>query len=180
MRWLTFVLVAALTLVLQSAVAPHVGLFGIWPDWLLVIVLFFALYAKPVDAVAGGWVVGALADLMTVERLGFLALSYGLAALLVTSIRDYLFRYRVMTQFVVVLAVSILLRASWSVYRRILFAPTDSLTAEALRDWLLGSFYTALWAAVVYRLLLSVPQWLGIARPRYTWAELHRYERKHV
>lgn len=174
MRWLTFFVLAVAMLVLSSAVAPRVTFFGIWPDWLLVTVLFFALYARPLDAVLGAWILGALADLMTVERLGFLALSYALAALLVASLREYLFRYRPAVQFVLVFSVSLLLRLVWTLYRGVLYDSGQSLGGIVFVDWLLGSLYTAAWAPLMFKVLLSMSRSLGIPQPRYTFAGLHR------
>jgi rod shape-determining protein MreD len=174
MRWLTFFVLAVTMLVLASAVAPRLSVFGIWPDWLLVTALFFALYGRPVDAVLGGWLLGALADLMTVERLGFLALSYALAALLVASVREYLFRYRPAVQSALVFVVSLVVRLVWSVYRGVLYDSGQSAAAMVLSDWLLGSLYTAAWAPLFFKILLSMSRSLGIPQPRYTFAGLHR------
>lgn len=156
MRWLTFSLCAAAALTLQSALAPYVELFGIRPDWLLVVVVFFALYARPTEAVLGAWIIGFCADLMTIERLGLMALSYALAALLVISIRDYLFCHRPATQFAVTLMVCLMVRAVWCGYRRILYDPAESILLDGIADVAAGSIYTAGWALPVDRLLWAM------------------------
>ncbi len=173
MRWLTFMIFTVVVLTFQSAFAPRVELFGIRPDWLLGVVVFFAMYARPSDAVAGAWIIGACGDLMTIERLGLLALSYGLAAMLVTSVREYLFRYYGVTQFVVTFLVCLLIRVGWTVYRRVLYGPVDPLLIELMTDCLLVSLYTAAWVPLMHKVLLSVSRWFGIVRPRYTYAGLH-------
>ena len=174
MRWLTFLILAALMLVAQSALAPRLSIAGVRPDWLLVTVVFFALYARPTDAVLGGWMLGAVADLMTLERLGFLALSYGLAALAVTSVREYLFRYRPAVQFAVVFFVALLVGISWSAYRGVLYDSGSSFFGMVFGDWLFGSIYTAVWAPMFFKAWLGLSRTLGIPQPRYTFAGLHR------
>ena len=73
-------LLAVLALTLQSAIAPRLAIFGVRPDWILVLVVFFALHGRRRDAVIAGWSLGMCADLMSIERVGLLALSYALAA----------------------------------------------------------------------------------------------------
>lgn len=172
MRWLTFAILAVLVLTLQAAVAPRVELFSARPDFLLVVVLFLSLYAPSRDAMAAGWVLGVCADLMTIERFGVIAFSYGLTAMIVTAFREYLFRYRVMTQIVVTLTACLLVRTAWTMYYHLLYEAREPL----LRDWLIGgvivSAYTAALAPFAFRLLLSMSRPLGITRPRYGYAGL--------
>jgi rod shape-determining protein MreD len=174
MRWVTFLVLAVVVLTLQSVVAPRLELLGARPDWLLVVVVFFALRAAPRDAVLGAWVLGACADLMTIERFGLLALSYGLAGAAVTSVREYLFRSRPLTQFVVTLLVCLLLRFAWLLYRRMLYDPAGSLLVDMAIDVVTASVYTAAWAPVWHAVLGRMPRTFGLPRPRYTFAGLRR------
>ncbi len=174
MRWVTFLVLAVLVLTLQSVVAPRLELLGARADWLLVVVVFFAFHAPPRDAVLGAWVLGACADLMTVERFGLLALSYGLAGVAVTSVREYLFCRRPITQFVVTLSVCLLLRLAWLLYRRMLYDPASSLVVDVAIDVVTASVYTAAWAPVWHAVLGRMPRTFGLPRPRYTFAGLRR------
>ena len=180
MRWLTFMILVAAALTLQSAVAPRLEIFGVRPDWLLVVVLFFGLYAPAGDAVFGGWIVGMAADLMTIERLGLLALSYALAAMLVVAVRDYLFRDRALTQFILALVVSLILRAAWLIFRRVLYGPSGASLWEWSAEWVWASIYTAAWAPLLGAILLKRSHWFGIPRRRYTYAGLHGMGRTRV
>jgi rod shape-determining protein MreD len=172
MRWLTFAILAVLVLTLQAAVAPRLELFSARPDFLLVVVVFLSLYAPSRDAIAAGWILGACADLMTIERFGVIALSYGLTAMIVTSLREYLFRYRVMTQLVAALTACLLVRTAWTMYYHLLYEAREPM----LSDWLIGgviaSVYTAALAPFAFRVLLGLSRSLGIARPRYGYAGL--------
>ena len=170
MRPLAFILLAAIMLTLQSSVAPRLELVGARPDWLLLVVVFLALHARASDAVIGAWIIGVCADLMTVERLGLIALSYGLVATVVVSVRDYLFRYRMVTQFVVTLAACLLVRVAWTVYHHTLYGPAGPLLVNLTMDVLLASIYTAAFAPPLHRGLLRMSRTLGLARPRYTYA----------
>jgi rod shape-determining protein MreD len=174
MRWLTFMLLAALMLTLQSTVAPHLALFGARPDLLLPVVVFFALHAPPRDAIVGGWLIGLCADLMSVERLGLIALSYVLVATGVVSVREHLFRYSHVTQFVVALLACFMVRVGWIVYCRVLYSVADSLLVDLMTNVLLVSVYTAAWAPLLHTALLRMSPVFRMARPRYTYARQGR------
>ena len=170
MRWVMFILVALVVLTIQSAVAPRVELLGARPDWLLVIVVFFALHACRRDAVLAAWMVGACADLMTIERFGLIALSYVLVALCVLSCRDYLFRLSSMTQFVVTMVACFLVRSGWIVYGRVMYGFADTLLSDLMIDVIATSVYTAFWAPPVHICFLRIRGAFGLARPRYGYA----------
>ena len=161
-------------LTLQSTIAVRVEFFGARPDWLLVLVVFFAMHARMPDAAVGAWFIGAGADLMTVERPGLMAMTYLLAAVLVASAREYFFRYRSVTQFGVTLAVCLLVRTGWCVYRGLLYDAGGSIVLDVAVDVVLASLYTALWAPPLHKGLLAIAPYLGIHRPRYPYAGLER------
>lgn len=174
MRWVMFMIFVIFVITLQSAVAPRIALLGQRPDALLVIVVFFALYSRPYDAVVGAWIVGICSDLLTIERFGFLALSYALAALLVVSVREYLFRYHPITQFAMTAVTAMLLQFVWLIYRRILYHPIEFLPIEFLSSVIWMSLYTACFAPPVHHVLLKLSRLFGIAQPRYSFAGLSR------
>ncbi len=180
MRWLTFLISMGVALTCQSAVAPAIEVFGVRPDWILVLVVFFAMFARPGDAAVGAWLVGLAADLMTIERLGFLALSYTLVAIGVSSIRGYLFCFRGTTQFVVTFIVCVLLQCGWLVYRYAMYGSADALIVDILRHVLLTSIYTAVWAPLLHKFMLSAARWLGLPRPKYSHVGLQGMSRAGV
>ncbi len=172
MRWISFAVVAALLLTMQTAVAPFLAIRGVRPDWLLVGVVYFALYARAADAVIAAWALGFCADLMTLERLGLISLSYALAAMAVIYVREYLFRHRPLTQFSVTLIVCLAVQSAWLIYRRFAYGPTKPLWSDWMSGALFVSVYTALWAPLLYRLLSRFSRLLGISLPRYSHAGL--------
>ena len=174
MRWLSFLLLGLCLLTLQSTVAVRIELLGARPDWLLVLVVFYAMHARMPDAAVGAWAIGAAADLMTVERPGLIAMSYLLAAVLVASTREFFFRYHSVTQFGVTLAACIIVRVGWCIYRWVLYEATRAVPLDLAVDVILASVYTAMWAPLLHKSLLAILPVLGIHRPRYTFAGLDR------
>lgn len=180
MRWFTFAILTAVLLTLQSSAAPWFEIFGARPDWLLVAVVFLALYARGYDAIIASWIIGACADLLTIERFGVLAISYALAAMLVTLSREYLLRYRARTQFAVVLVVGLLLQTGWMVYRRVSYGPAGSILTDWVGVSVLASVYTAAWAPLIHRGLLGMSRLLGITHPRYRYSGMRATGGAHV
>lgn len=172
MRWLTFLLLVGVALIAQSALAPRFELLGARCDWLLVVVVFFALTAKPFDAVTGAWIVGACADLLTIERSGLIAMTYMGAALLIVSIREYLFRDGFLTRFVVTGVVCMIVRLAWILYARVAYGPSQSFVVDIWHYVLMDALYTACWAPLVHALLRGFSRTLGVSSPRYAYAGL--------
>ena len=174
MRWLTYAILAVITLTLQGSVAFRFELAGLRPDWMLAVVVLVALYARPQDAVIGAWCLGLAADLMTLERLGFMALTYALIAWLVVAVRPFLFRYRAATQLLVTVAAALLVQSVWGVYRLCVYPDPAWSAGGAWAEIGLGAIYTGLWAPLIGKPLLRCARLLGFARPRYSYGGLHR------
>jgi rod shape-determining protein MreD len=157
MRWLTFLILAVLTVSLQTTVASRLVWFQASPDWVLVLVVFYALHARADQAVAAGWVVGALADLLTIERFGLLSLTYGLIAAAVCMARAWMFTRHPLTHFGVTFAAALAAAFAWSAYRAALGIPGQGFLTSG---W--WCVYTALWAPPLHWLLLKAPGLLGL------------------
>jgi hypothetical protein len=126
------------------------------------------------DAAVAAWLLGAGADLMTIERPGLLAGSYLLAAVAVASLREYFFRLRGVTQFGMTLATGLVVQLGWCSYRWVMYDAGRPVIADIAIDIFLAPIYTALWAPPVHAGLLAVSPLLGINRPQYTYAGLSR------
>lgn len=172
MRWATYVVLAAVLLTMQSAMAPLIAIRGVRPDWLLVGAVFLGLYVKPSHAVVAAWILGLCADLLTVERPGLISFSYMLVAAAVSSVREYVFRYWALTQFTLTLVLTLFVQTLWMVYRRTMYAPPTPIWSDWFFYAVPTSLYTAAWAPILHRLLLQLSGLLGIARPRYGHAGL--------
>lgn len=180
MRWIPFLFLGGVALILQSTIAPRLELLGARPDWLLVLVLFYALHARMPGMAFGAWVLGGCADLMTIEQPGLMAFSYTAAVLVAYSVRDLLFRDRAGTQLAVTFVMSFVIQLGWMCYRRIGVEQPQSIAEDLVVSCFVGSLYTALWAPPIHKVLSSMSRSLGIARPRYTYAGLYRLDNGHV
>jgi len=169
MRWAAFVpwlAILGAALVAQTALAPALSIWGARPDWVLIIVVFFALHASQMDAVALGWLTGLAADLLSVERCGLLAGSYLLVAATVVSIREYLFVRQATTQALLCFALAAITQLLWLVYRRVMYDFPESVVGDFSSSVLLSAVYTGLFAPLIHQPLVRVLKPLGLGRPR--------------
>ena len=170
MRWLPFMLIAGVVLILQATIAPRLELYGSRPDWLLVLVVVVALHARMADAALGAWIVGACADLMTIERCGLIAISYVLLTTAVIAVREFLFCRRAITQFVVTLIIGIVIHGAWLMYRRTMYPSTLPVFDDMVVRVLFVAVYTAMWAPPIHACLLRLRKPLGFTAPRFRYA----------
>lgn len=172
MNGVALAFLAFFVLVLQSTLAGRIALGGARPDWILVYVVFLGLYARGSQAIVTGLLLGASADLLTLERFGLLAIVYAAAGATVAGVREFLFRYRATTQFVVTLAAALVLQVAWLAHRRLAF-PSSAIGYHSLGVAVLASVYSAAWAPVIHGGLLRAARWIGVPRPKYRFSEMH-------
>ena len=166
MRWLTFVACAVLVVTLQVTIAHRLEWHGAQPQWILALMVFFALNGRSVDVLIGAWILGAVADLHTIAQFGLLSLSYGLTGAIVYSAREYLYREHPVTQFCVTFIVCLLIEFGLSVYRVSSSGSTPSAVSVMASQPLLVSLFTALWAIPIHLVLLRFHRVLGIMPAR--------------
>lgn len=180
MRWLTLVILGSLTVVVQTTVMPRFDVWGIRPDLVLVLVVFFAMHARMPDAAVGAWVLGMMADLMSIERPGLMAMSYMLVSIMVAASREYFFRYRSLTQIIVTWGACFVVQAVWMGYRRFLYPDGSTWWADLFTFVVPCAVYTGLFAPLLHKILLPMSKALGIERPQYSYAGLERLTDRHV
>jgi rod shape-determining protein MreD len=97
MRWLTYFILAYVTLGLQLGLGAHLQFRGGSPNLPLLVVVFISLNAPRDEAMLGSLLLGAMQDLVTLEPMGLYALSYGLVAILISSAGQLTFREHPLT-----------------------------------------------------------------------------------
>jgi rod shape-determining protein MreD len=146
MRWLTYFILAYLTLGLQIGLSGHIAIGGVRPNLVLLAVIFIAINAPRDAALLGCFVLGLLQDLTTQQPLGIFALAYGLVAMFTISTQQIVYRGHPLTHFSLALVGSFL---------------TDAVIL--LHGWVRGPrispmllFYSALYTAILAPIVLGV------------------------
>jgi len=138
MRWIPFIILVYVTLVLQSWLGLTIGFGGISPDLLAVVAVAVALWAPSgTVAMLAGWTLGFALDLtvtgatQTITFVGPMSLAYMLGARLIFNMREVVFNERVIvralltgafclvTHFIWIFA-QCLMTVSWSDFPRLL------------------------------------------------------------
>jgi rod shape-determining protein MreD len=169
-KWLTFAVCAVGILTLQTTLAAHVELLSVRPDWVFVLVVFFALYCPRSEAFLAAWVLGFAVDLLSIERMGLMAITYATSALLVNGVREFVFLKSAMTHFMATLGGCLVLNAMLGVYRVVALDSYAGWMHVAL-EGVGTSIYTAVWAIPIHHFLVKASGLLGVrdtvsARPR--------------
>lgn len=161
MRWLTFAVCAVGVLTLQTTLAGLLSVGPVRPDWVFVLVVFFALYCPRNEAFLAAWLLGFGVDLLSIERLGLMAITYGITAILINAVREVVFLKSAVTHFVVTLCGGLILGAMLGVYRLVAF-DADEGWASVVLEGLGASVYAAAWAIPIHHVLGKFSRLLGL------------------
>lgn len=146
-------------LLLQSAVFPHLTLFGVKPDLVMVVVACWGLLYGPREGFVAGVAAGLLQDLLFAQYIGLFALAKALVGLFAGVVAGKIFRESVwVSTGAIGTAVFIHEFIIWVALRQLgVPAPALSLVTVALPT----ALYSMLLAPVVYRrvLLHRVAEW---------------------
>lgn len=167
MRWLTFIILAGITLVLQTSLAPHLSIYGVRPDWMFILAVFYAILGPWPDACIGAWFLGLLVDLESVNgsgfgRIGLFAFTYGGTAWLIYHGRDFVFREHWVTHTVFTLLGALVVQAVVAIFRRWSAPPGVSPATGVWTYALLTALYTAFWAPYFHWLLVRLRRLTGL------------------
>lgn len=165
MRWLTFIMLAMLTLCVQTTLAPALGIRGVHPDFMLILLVHYALHAQAPAGLTVGWVLGLMVNLTSVETQGVVMLVYGLASLVIWSIRDLTFTRHVLTHLCLTACCCLTVHLALRSYSRIACGGDDALLGMV---WIsvCSALYTGLLAVPIHRLLLRYSRVLGLRGAR--------------
>ncbi len=87
MRWVRFAVLIVVAAVLQASLADVVAIKNIKPDFLLILVVFFAIYCNTFDAIITSFAIGFAADLSIGTAMGPQMISLGLIGTLLANLR---------------------------------------------------------------------------------------------
>jgi rod shape-determining protein MreD len=163
MHWIRFAIVAVIAIVFQTALAPHLALSGIRPDWVFVLAVFYALLGPWPDACIAAWILGLLMDLGSVnDHVGLCALAYGAVAWLIVQTRDLVFPDHWLSHTVMTLIGALLVQFTLAAYLG-WTAPAGAPGLWGKAAW--TALYTAFWAPYFHWLLTRIGPVIGLRPP---------------
>lgn len=178
MRWLTFALLAGVCLVLQTALAPHLELAGIRPDWMFVLAVFYAMLGPWPEGCIAAWVLGLLVDLASAGgagygHIGLFAFTFGGTAWLILQVRDLIFREHWLAHTVLTFLGALAVQCVVAAYRGVTVPPGPSPERGVWSYAVLTALYTAFWAPYLHWILMRLRRATGLrtGSPQRRFAE---------
>ena len=167
MRWLTYFMLAYVSLGVQVALRGYFDIKGAEPNLVLLVVIFVAVNAPREAALGGAFMLGLMQDLLTLQPMGVWAVSYGLVAIFVISTQEVVYREHPLTHFSLALTGGILCTLFVAIHGWIYpmiwghgGAPAAGHNPEmvfthrpAVMGLLAGAIYTAILAPIVLGVL---------------------------
>jgi rod shape-determining protein MreD len=166
MRWFNFAILVMIVLVLQVGITRlfSIGSQNIMPDLLLMVAVILAFRGQGYSVLIACWVLGLVRDLSSDAVLGTYAIAFGLVALMVSRLHQFLYVDRplsvILVTFVSAFAVeqfailAVLLRGDLK------SGQYGSLTLSIL----LSALFTAVLAPYAQWLILKIQRLIGLPR----------------
>ncbi|MBN2211407.1 MAG: rod shape-determining protein MreD [Sedimentisphaerales bacterium] len=170
MRWRNVFIMVLVLVVVQAVLHRLVGMGPrrLLPDLLLMTAVVLVLRSMDNDALIVAWLLGFFKDLITEAPLGAYAIAFGLTALLLTWLRELLYRDNTLGMMLVTFLAAVVIEELvliWSIYQDRISSGNWGSTTTAI---LLGAVVTAAVAPYGQWLLLKLRYWLG-------WTQRKRY-----
>jgi rod shape-determining protein MreD len=165
MKWLPFAILATLAIICQTTIVHSVTVHQVWPDWMFVLAVHYALWGPWPDAALAGWILGLVVGLQSSDRIGLHAFAYGLAAWVIIRTRHVVFRQHPLTQIVVTFIFALVVQLIVGIYRQ-WGANADVISGGIWWPALFTALYTAAWAPLLHWLLLKAGRWTGLRPTR--------------
>src|SRR5579864_4194436 len=93
---------------LQIGLAPYLAYRGAAPNLVLLAVVFIAVHAPRDAALLGCFALGFCQDLLTVQQVGLLALSYGSVGMFIVSTQQVVYKEHPLTHFSLAMAAGLI------------------------------------------------------------------------
>jgi rod shape-determining protein MreD len=159
MRWLSYFILAYVTLALQAGIARAMQWNSVAPNFVLLAVVFIALNAPREVALLGCFLLGFMQDLTSQGTMGLFAFCYGLLAMLIFAVRQGVYRRHPLSHFVLALIGGVTTAIIIAIHGWL--RPPMSPAAESgqklatLRPAVLPLFYTAIYSAILAPLVIG-------------------------
>ncbi|HLF28946.1 MAG TPA: rod shape-determining protein MreD [Anaerolineae bacterium] len=147
-----FLLVISLV---QATLAPHMQIGAVWPDFLLLVVMSWALRRRPNEALAWAFVGGLSVDLVSGGPFGGTALGLMTVALLASALADGTLRGRMILPIVAALAGTLAFHAVYLLAMLLVGQRADVLDA-LVRIALPAAVYNAALSLLLYRIMSGI------------------------
>jgi len=155
-------------LLLQAGLAPYMSIGGVVPDFLLLVVVTFALATGPSEGAGAGFAAGLAFDLLGTGPLGPMALVFTLTGYLAGMLHEFMFAEGWLLPLTVLAVAALLSEVAYTITLVLLGTPVPFWNALFTR-MLPGAVYNTALALLIYPWLV---RFLGHERPMRTFRRL--------
>jgi rod shape-determining protein MreD len=174
MRWLPFMILACIGVVLQTTVVHRLQINHVSLDLIFILAAYYALNAPTADAKIAAWLLGFSADLVDPGPLGVMAFCFGLTALLVVQFRDTMFRSHPLTSAFVTLFCTWMIHMLAGAFFILTHPEVHRSVVEVVLQATYTAIYTALLAPSIHWMLDRMRGTLGLTpSPRLKMGRSH-------
>ena len=155
MKWARFLILLAVTVVLQRGVTPAIEVGGVRPDLVVLLVLHLSLIGPPGSVFVAQWVAGLVRDIFSGGLFGLSALCFPVVGWLMGRLGSDLYARHPLTQLGLTFLGGLQIEL---IFAFVLFLKASHLDPFALFVHGLGTaFYTGIAALLFFRLLDGWP-----------------------
>ncbi|MCC7351334.1 MAG: rod shape-determining protein MreD [Phycisphaerales bacterium] len=175
MRWFAVLILAYLSIAVQSGMEGVVRWWGGGPNLALLAAVFIAVNAPRDAALLGCFVIGLMQDLVSQQPLGLFAVSYGLMGWIVNAMGQVVYRAHPLTHVALALlgsavTVMMILLAGWLHPPTAAGVSAGGAVLPAVRvpmgGLLSGAVWTAILAPIVLGILHRLRKWFAFESTR--------------
>ena len=162
MRWLRFAVLILLFTFIQGSNLPQLLKLeiGATPDFLLILLAFFAIRADGREAVVTSFAIGIAADIIS-PYMGPHIIAFGLFGTVLNNLKKLIIVQRMSHNVVAVLAVGI---AAQTFSELLAIFQSHISFSQIVFDSFGTAVYSALLAPYIFSLLVTISGWLGLKR----------------
>ncbi len=161
-RFIIFVLIAAILNAGNLSSVIAIGSANIKPDLLLILLVFIAANSSSFDAIIASFVIGLFADISG-SAIGPAMISFGLFGSLISQMRKVIIMKRMVHQAIAIFAIGLF---GGCLTQILIFLKTGQKTPNLTTVIFATALYSAVIGPIVWVGLSAVSTWLGVRRFR--------------
>lgn len=163
MKWRVFIILAIVTLVLQTTIVAKLAIYSARPNWMFILAVHYALWGPWPDAAIGAWLLGLMVDLQSIGgqtgHVGLYAFLFGGSAWAILHVRQVFFRDHALTQLLMTGIFALLVELIVEIYRQ---WGTGASAATVVMPAVFTALYTAACAPYIHWLLNRLKRLTGL------------------
>lgn len=168
MRWIPFIIVLLIVMLISSSSLPDIislSNYNIQPSLLLIVMLFFAVNCEMSNAIACSFIIGLAADICSSSMtMGPYTISFGIVGTAISFLQSPLIMKSLIYQMICIFASGLIIE---SMAEAMVYSKLSGLTLNSFSVIMMVTLYSALIGPFIWLLFSAIIGFLVIDPPRY-------------